>query len=147
MHLEQKCERLMKWTVCANEIVFEEEHQATLHKEFLGGSKISYSTPHSREAHTHTNLDQITHTVVGHNTKPSTHTRLISLTPSYPHTHTQRNIVQTKEENNLLSSSMNNPGGLLDWAKDGKMLKYHLRYFCWAFFLQTRRKKHKWTQH
>ena len=61
MDLEQKHERQMKWTVCASEIVCEEEQQATLHREFLGGSKIFYSTPYSREAHTHTNLDQITH--------------------------------------------------------------------------------------
>ena len=50
-------EHWMKRTVCANKNVCEEEQQATLHREFLGGSKISYSTPHSREAHTHTNLD------------------------------------------------------------------------------------------
>ena len=61
--------------MCASEIVCEEEQQATLHREFLGGSKISYSTPHRREAHTHTNLDQITHT------------RLLGTTPSRPHTH------------------------------------------------------------
>ena len=61
----RKPKHLMRRTVCASEIVCEEEHEATLHREFLGGSEISYSTPHRREAHTHT--------IVGHNTKLSTH--------------------------------------------------------------------------
>ena len=71
--------------MCANEDVCEED-KATQHRGFLGGSKISYSTPHRREAHTHTNQLRL-HTVVRHNTKPSTHTRLISSTPSSTHTH------------------------------------------------------------
>ena len=76
MYLLQTREHLEKWTMCAKEIVCEEEQQATQHSEFLGGLKISYSTPHRREAHTHTNLDQITHT------------RLLGTTPRHPHTHT-----------------------------------------------------------
>ena len=35
---------------------------------------------------------------------------MISSTPSYPDTHTHNNVVQTKNENNLLNSSMNNLG-------------------------------------
>ena len=103
MHLSQSCRSKVSWTVCANEDVCEED-KATQHRGFLGGSKISYSTPHRCEAHTHTNQIRL-HAVVKHNTKPSTHTHgwsaqhqalhthtwLLGTTPSLPHTHTHRN--------------------------------------------------------
>ena len=99
----------------------EEDSKPHNTEKFLGGSKISYSIPHNRDAHTHTNLIRL-HTVVRHNTKPSTHTRLISSTPSSTHTHgcwaqhqalhthTQRTMFRLKRENNLLSSTRTNLG-------------------------------------
>ena len=105
--------------MCANEDVCEED-KATQHRGFLGGSKISYSTPHRREAHTHTNQIRL-HMVVRHNTKPSTHTHGWSVqhqalhthrvvghnTKPSTHTHTHK-YVQTTTRNNLLSSTWTN---------------------------------------
>ena len=96
--------------MCANEIVCEEDQKAILHRDFKVVQK--FSTPPLtivRPTHTLIFESDYTHTVVGHNTKSSTHTRLLGTTPSHTHTHILK-YVQTKEENNLLSSSKNNLG-------------------------------------
>ena len=97
--------------MCANEIVREEDNKPHCTEKFLGGSKISYSTPHNREAHTHTKFESDytrllgttpshphTHTVDHLNTRLYTHTRLLGTTPSLPHTHTYRNMFRLQRK-------------------------------------------------